>query len=70
MKAMSDFDLLRDYVEHRSEPSFAALVEKYVNLVYSTALRQVWNAPLAEEVTQMGMARHLSVRRWTWSAPG
>jgi DNA-directed RNA polymerase specialized sigma subunit len=34
----SDFELLREYAENRSEPAFDLLVEKYLRLVYSTAL--------------------------------
>ena len=44
--------LLREYAGSGSEAAFAALVERYVNLVYSTALRSVGNAHAAEEITQ------------------
>ena len=36
-----DGRLLQDYAQHRSEQAFRALVERYLVLVYSTALRQV-----------------------------
>ncbi|MGA2863840.1 MAG: sigma-70 family RNA polymerase sigma factor [Verrucomicrobiota bacterium] len=47
-----DMDLVREYVAGRSEPAFAALVSRHVNLVYSAALRRVGDAHLAEEITQ------------------
>jgi RNA polymerase sigma factor (sigma-70 family) len=47
-----DLALLRDYAQRQSEPALAALVERYIGLVHSAALRQVRDAHLAEEVTQ------------------
>jgi RNA polymerase sigma factor (sigma-70 family) len=47
-----DLTLLREYGRSNSEEAFAALVSRYVNLVYSVALRQVRDAHLAEEITQ------------------
>jgi RNA polymerase sigma factor (sigma-70 family) len=47
-----DFQLIRDYAEHQSEAAFEKLVVRYVNLVYSAAMRQVKDPHLAEEVTQ------------------
>jgi RNA polymerase sigma factor (sigma-70 family) len=47
-----DMELLRDYAMRQSEEAFATLVSRYVNLVYSAALRQLGDAHLAEEVTQ------------------
>ena len=48
----SDLELLREYAERQSEPAFATLVSRHINLVYSAALRQVGDAHLAEEITQ------------------
>ena len=47
-----DVELLREYVAKQSEPAFRALVERHVDMVYATALRQVGDAHLAEEATQ------------------
>src|SRR5476649_2203247 len=47
-----DIALLRDYARKNSEPAFATLVSRHVNLVYSVALRSVRDAHLAGEITQ------------------
>jgi len=47
-----DIPLLQEYAARQSEPAFATLVSRYVNLVYSTALRRVRDPHLAEEITQ------------------
>lgn len=45
--------LLRQYVEHGSEPAFRELVERHLGLVYSTALRMVGgDAHLAQDIAQ------------------
>ncbi len=49
---MNDHELLQSYVRGHSQPAFAALVERYVNLVYSAARRQLHSVDLAEDVTQ------------------
>lgn len=47
-----DNGLLRAYAENGSEQAFAELVSRYINLVYSVALRQVHDEDLAKDVTQ------------------
>src|ERR1019366_6567724 len=52
MPEPDDITLLKQYADENSESAFAELVTRYVNLVYSTALRSVGNAHAAEEITQ------------------
>jgi uncharacterized protein (TIGR03435 family) len=52
MPELDDIELLRQYQEDHSETAFTALVERYLNLVYSTALRRAGSPPAAEEITQ------------------
>jgi len=48
----TDHELLAEFVKKGSESAFAALVARYVNLVYSTALRHTNNPHHAQEITQ------------------
>jgi uncharacterized protein (TIGR03435 family) len=52
MMMTEDMELVREYARHHSEDAFATLVSRYVNLVYSVALRQLRDVSLAQEVTQ------------------
>jgi RNA polymerase sigma factor (sigma-70 family) len=72
---MDDAELLARYVQSRSEPAFAELVRRHVDLVFSAALRQVGGDPhRAEEVTQMvfislarkasSLVRHPALLAW------
>lgn len=54
---MEDPDLLRAYTEQRSEQAFTDLVNRHIHFVYSTALRLVQDAQLAEDVTQLVFIR-------------
>lgn len=49
---MEDHELLGEYVERRSDQAFAALVERHIDLVYSTALRSVQDPHLARDIVQ------------------
>lgn len=52
MPEPDDQQLLAEFTSANSETAFAALVGRYVNLVYSTALRFAGNAQAAEEISQ------------------
>ena len=52
MPELTDYELLVDFARSEAEEAFATLVERYVNLVYSTALRFTGNSHHAEEITQ------------------
>src|ERR1051325_11030129 len=52
MSESDDQQLLREFTETNSEAAFSTLVGRYVNLVYSTALRFCGNPHRAEEITQ------------------
>jgi len=52
MQTLDDAQLLATYASQHSEEAFAMLVERHVSLVYSSALRQVRDPHLAEEITQ------------------
>ncbi len=76
---MKTNELLRRYVEDRSEPAFEELVKQYIDLVYSSALRQVnGDAPAAQDVTQTvftelarhapRLTRHTSLAGWLYTS--
>jgi RNA polymerase sigma factor (sigma-70 family) len=52
MTELDDHELLAEFAGTNSESAFATLVGRYVNLVYSTALRFTGNSHHAEEITQ------------------
>jgi len=47
-----DWQWLRQYVENGSQEAFGALVDRYINLVFSTCRRELGDATLAEDATQ------------------
>jgi RNA polymerase sigma factor (sigma-70 family) len=64
----SDHDLLREYAERGCEAAFTELTRRYVDLVYTAALRLVRNTALAEEVSQgvfLALARNCNKVRKT-----
>ena len=52
MPLSEDMELLQEYVVRNSDSAFEAILKRHVNLVYSTALRQVRDPGLANDVTQ------------------
>jgi len=52
MTEPDDHQLLAEFARTGSEPAFAALVGRYVNLVHSTAFRSTANPHHAQEITQ------------------
>src|SRR6266702_2775561 len=52
MPDANDIALLREYADSNSEPAFAELVHRHINLVYSVALRFTGNGQDAQDVTQ------------------
>src|ERR1051325_7949302 len=52
MRTMTDWELIQQYAETRSEEAFAELVRRHLSWVYSVALRKVGQSQLAEEVVQ------------------
>ena len=52
MPNKSDAQLLRDYAAHGSDPAFAEIVARHIDLVYSAALRQTGSPELAREIAQ------------------
>lgn len=52
MNSPTHQQLLRDYVERRSDDAFAELVRRYVDFVYSAALRILRDPHLAQDVAQ------------------
>jgi RNA polymerase sigma factor (sigma-70 family) len=52
MADANDMALLREYADSNSEPAFAEIVHRHINLVYSVALRFTGNGEDAQDVTQ------------------
>ena len=52
MNDQNDQQLLRSYAEQKSDSAFAALVERYVDLVHSAALRMSGDPHSAKDITQ------------------
>jgi RNA polymerase sigma factor (sigma-70 family) len=76
---MKTNELLRRYVDERSEPAFEELVKQHIDLVYSSALRQVnGDVPAAQDVTQAvfsalarnapRLTQHTSLAGWLYTS--
>lgn len=57
---MDDARLLQEYISRRSASAFTELVQRHVDLVYSTALRMVHEPSLAEDIVQMVFVQLMS----------
>jgi len=68
MQTLDDMELVREYALQRSEEAFAELVSRHINLVYSTALRQIRNHHQAQDVTQAVFV--ILARKARWLRPG
>ena len=76
MTELDDHELLAAYARTESEPAFATLVARHVNLVHSAALRFTGNPHHAGEITQAvfillarkagGLGRHVVVSGWLY----
>jgi DNA-directed RNA polymerase specialized sigma24 family protein len=49
---MDKTQLLGEFRQNQSEDAFSALVRRHLDFVYATALRQIDDSRLAEEITQ------------------
>ena len=52
MADVNDMDLVREFASRNSEPAFAELVRRHINLVYSVAFRFTGSTGDAQDVTQ------------------
>src|ERR1051326_7421716 len=52
MSEMSDRELLNRFTQNESDQAFALIVERYIHLVHSVALRHTANPHHADEITQ------------------
>lgn len=75
---IDDAELLRGYVEGRSEEAFTEFVRRHLNLVYFAALRRTaGNGTLAEDIAQYvfteaartapALVRHVTVTGWLYT---
>lgn len=52
MSSLTDWELIQDFAERRSDAAFAELVHRHLDFVYASALRQIQRPDLARDVTQ------------------
>lgn len=56
MPDVTDYELLRQHDREGSEEAFKALVDRYLNLVYSVAMSRLGNEASAKDITQVVFA--------------
>src|SRR5580700_5701730 len=56
MPDVTDYQLLRQYAVDGSEEAFKALVDRYLNLVYSVAVSRLGDEAAAKDITQVVFA--------------
>jgi len=76
MTEAPDALLLEQFAQNESETAFSALVERYVGLVHSVALRHTANSQQAQDITQAvfiilarkakRLPRHISLPGWLY----
>src|SRR5258706_2687741 len=49
---MDDWELIESYAQRQSESAFKTVVERYAGLVYASALRQVREPQMAQDIAQ------------------
>jgi DNA-directed RNA polymerase specialized sigma24 family protein len=49
---MDEWELIEAYAKQQSESAFRTLVERHAGLVYASALRQIGNPQLAQDISQ------------------
>lgn len=52
MSTLTDWELIQDFAERRSDAAFAELVHRHLDFVYASAVRQIQRPDLARDVTQ------------------
>lgn len=63
----TDVELLRCYIEEHDQEAFARLVNRYIDLVFTSARRQVRDTHVAEDITQQVFIKLSAKARLLWA---